>query len=103
MTYLESLITGRYLPETYPHCDPRVLHEPGECEYCDQRPEWQAERIANKVLFTNDPRNSALIEAYLKTGCFNQEYVPCPGMLARGDAIKVWGGNVAKRGGEPIA
>lgn len=99
MTYLESIITGKYFPVSYPHCDPRVLHQPGECEYCDMHPEWQAERIQNKVLFTSDPGNASLIEEFLKTGKLEGEFIPCPGMLARGDNIKIWGGNRAKRNG----
>jgi hypothetical protein len=97
VTYLESIITGKYLTETYPHCDPRVLHYPGLCDYCDMRADWQQERIQNGVLFTDDKRNAGLIEEFLKTGQFKEGLLPCPGMLARGDAIKIWGGNVAKR------
>jgi hypothetical protein len=36
----------------FPHCDQRVLHAPGECEYCDQRPDWQALREAWGIAFT---------------------------------------------------
>jgi len=99
--YLQSIITGKYLNKSYPHCDPRVLHAPGECEYCDHYPEWQQERVENKVLFTNDPRNAELVDAFLKVGRLEGEFVPCPGMLARGDAIKIWGGNRAKPAGTP--
>lgn len=94
--YMESMVTEKYLNETYPHCDPRVLHAPGECEFCDMHAAWQQDRIDNKMLFTNDPRNQALIEEFLKTGKLDGEFVPCPGMLARGDSIKIWGGNRAK-------
>jgi hypothetical protein len=97
VTYLESIITEQYLNETYPHCDPRVLHAPSECEYCDMHANWQQERLQSGVLFTNDERNKPLIEAFLTTGRFEGDLLPCPGMLARGDAIKLWGGNVAKR------
>lgn len=37
---------------TYPHCDPRVLHSPGQCIYCDEHKDWQEKRIADKVNFT---------------------------------------------------
>lgn len=37
---------------TFPHCDQRVLHAPGECEFCDACPEWQALRKAWGIAFT---------------------------------------------------
>lgn len=36
----------------FPHCDQRVLHAPGECEFCDGCPEWQALRKAWGIAFT---------------------------------------------------
>jgi hypothetical protein len=36
----------------YPHCDPRVLHAPGECKYCDMHPEWQDLRETWGINFT---------------------------------------------------
>lgn len=38
----------------FPHCDGRVLHKPGDCKYCDDRPQWQAYRIAMKINFTGE-------------------------------------------------
>ncbi len=38
----------------FPHCDPRVLHKPGDCEHCDTHPEWQAYRIAMGINFTGE-------------------------------------------------
>lgn len=35
-----------------PHCDPRVLHAPGECEHCDVYPDWQALRRQWGIAFT---------------------------------------------------
>lgn len=37
---------------SFPHCDQRILHAPGECEYCDGHPEWQQLRIDWCVCFT---------------------------------------------------
>ncbi len=68
---------------TFPHCDPRVLHAPGECEFCDMRPEWQELRQSWGINFTgkNDP-----------------EKVQCPAEKARGiDSINRWGGNRPKQ------
>ena len=38
--------------QQFPHCDARILHAPGECEFCDQHPEWQALRIHWGIAFT---------------------------------------------------
>lgn len=35
-----------------PHCDARILHAPGECEYCDAYPDAQLERTHLKIAFT---------------------------------------------------
>lgn len=37
---------------TIPHCDSRVLHDPSDCEYCGERPEWQAKRQELKIANT---------------------------------------------------
>lgn len=42
---------GPYAP-SYPHCDARVLHAPGDCIYCDHYPEAQQGRIARGENFT---------------------------------------------------
>lgn len=36
----------------FPHCDSRILHAPGECDYCDRHPEWQKLREAWEIAFT---------------------------------------------------
>ena len=36
----------------YPHCDPRVLHAPGLCKYCDQFADWQELRLAWGICFS---------------------------------------------------
>lgn len=50
------------LEESYffPHCDPTVLHAPGECEYCDKLPTLQKTRINLNINFTGerDPRKN---------------------------------------------
>ena len=66
----------------FPHCDPRILHAPGECEFCDRRSEWQALRVAWGIAFTGwEPEGNEL---------------PCPADYARGDTHKLWHGNQAK-------
>lgn len=72
---------------TFPHCDTRVLHAPGECEYCDRRPEWQAIRKAWNIAFTGHvPVTDA------RTPWWVQQ--PCPSDAARGTGqAHTWGGN----------
>ncbi len=78
----------------FPHCDQRVLHAPEDiCEYCNERPEWQALRLAWGIAFTG--------HSYDKDGkLFEDEYgnitQPCPAEAARGmESINSWHGNVA--------
>jgi hypothetical protein len=74
---------ANYKIPQFPHCDQRVLHAPGECEYCDGHSDWQALRAAWGIAFTN----------YQPDG----KELPCPAMYARGEAsINSWGGNVAR-------
>lgn len=66
----------------FPHCDPRILHAPNECEFCDMHPDWQELRIIWSIAFTGyEPEEKEL---------------PCPADYARGDNHKLWHGNVAK-------
>lgn len=72
-----------YLGQFPPHCDPRILHAPGDCEYCDKHPEWQALRLAWGIAFTGfEPEGTEL---------------PDPATHARGEAHCVWPGNKPKR------
>ena len=65
----------------FPHCDQRVLHAPGECEFCDEQPMWQYLRQAWGIAFTGyEPENKEL---------------PCPANYARGETVDYWPGNRA--------
>jgi hypothetical protein len=66
----------------FPHCDPRILHTPGECKYCDEHPDWQELRVVWNVNFT---------------GGKDPKLTQCPADLARGDSHKSWIGNVARQ------
>lgn len=70
---------------TMPHCDARVLHAPGECEYCDRYPDWQRLRQTWGVAFTgHDP---------------TPDQVPCPSTVIRPlDVINAWPGNRPENG-----
>jgi hypothetical protein len=70
-----------------PHCDQSVLHAPGECRYCDERPEWQALRVIWGVSFTGHP---VVADTGVK--------VMCPSDAARGiGGAHVWPGNTPKQ------
>ena len=66
----------------FPHYDPKVLHAPGECQYCDRRPEWQALRITWGIAFTGYEPSP------------EKKELPCPAWYARGENCQKWGGNV---------
>lgn len=69
----------------FPHCDARILHAPGVCEYCDEKPEWQQLRTVWGICFSGEnPTDS--------------QPIACPADLAvmfgqRGD-YNGWNGNV---------
>lgn len=65
--------------EEFPHCDNKVLHAPGQCEYCDEHPDWQHLRQVWGICFTGEP---------------NPNKIPCPAEQARPlESINKWGGN----------
>lgn len=69
-----------YKISQYPHCDQRVLHAPGDCEYCDKHPMWQALRKGWGISFTG----------YIPEGT----EVGCPSEAARPlEKIEAWPGN----------
>lgn len=67
----------------FPHCDPRILHAPESCEYCDMHPEWQYLRQMWGIAFTGwEP---------------DEKELPDPATHARGFAnLNAWGGNKAR-------
>ncbi len=66
----------------FPHCDPRILHAPEECEFCDMHPDWQVLRQYWGIAFTGyEPEGTEL---------------PDPATHARGDNINKWHGNIAQ-------
>ena len=75
MTIPEKWQTG-----VIPHCDQRVLHAPGECEYCDRLPDWQALREVWGIAFTgHEPQDGQIW---------------CPSELQRTvETINRWPGN----------
>lgn len=64
----------------FPHCDPSVLHAPGECEYCDVHPDWQILRDSWDMAFTGHQPA--------------ENQVPCPSDARRGTGgAHTWAGN----------
>lgn len=66
----------------FPHCDQRILHAPGECQFCDEHPDWQFLREMWGICFTG----------YTPEG----KELPCPADNTRGDKHKQWFGNTAR-------
>lgn len=75
----------------FPHCDQRVLHAPGECEYCDRHPDWQELRQVWGIAFTGHPPTCGE-DSWTKQ-------LPCPADYNRppgaGNDHRRWAGNVA--------
>jgi len=69
----------------FPHCDQRILHAPGECEYCDGHLEWQELRTAWGIAFTGHIPDGEWIK------------MPCPADADRpagsSSDHRRWGGN----------
>lgn len=65
---------------TAPHCDMAVLHQPGQCRYCDLFPEWQKLRKLWGIAFTGNVPET--------------HEVSCPSDQRRGMGMAhVWAGN----------
>jgi len=107
---------------TFPHCDQRILHAPGECEHCDTQQEWQELRQSWGIAFTGHTPKASQPECGAIYGDFGElnrcrqatghprtglyeghstatewETQPCPADAARppgspGDHRR-WGGN----------
>jgi hypothetical protein len=73
---------------TFPHCDIRILHSPGECEHCDNHKDWQMLRQVWGIAFTGWTPD--------------EKELPCPADHARGDVHTLWRGNQARKKGYDI-
>lgn len=74
-----------------PHCDQRILHEPGACWACDLYPDWQALRKKWGICFTGQSP---------MTGGLAWKELPCPADFNRPPDSKSdhrqWGPNQAQ-------
>lgn len=78
---------------TAPHCDPAVLHAPGTCRYCDEKPEWQALRQLWGICFTGQQ------PTIVREHDFAYELIACPSDIRRpGGLASRWPGNLADPG-----
>jgi hypothetical protein len=75
----------------FPHCDSRILHAPGECQYCDKYPGWQELRQMWHIAFTGKQPESLDEPRWTTKG----PVLPCPADYIRGDKHAIWGGNRA--------
>jgi hypothetical protein len=74
----------------FPHCDQRILHAPGECEFCDAHAEWQELRVAWGIAFTGHRPQTPEGMPWLAQ-------LPCPADFHRPQGSdsdhRRWGGN----------
>lgn len=77
----------------FPHCDPKILHKPGECTYCDSHPDWQELREVWGIAFTGHS-HERIEEIDWKGKKFTKVLIPCPSEQDRPlEVINKWGGN----------
>lgn len=100
--------------DRFPHCDQRVLHQPGECEFCDRHSEWQELREKWGIAFTGHSPGTVTWEEYTRsdgkrvavrvyvgnTDAHQRAVLPCPADFNRpptgeGSDHRRWVGNVA--------
>lgn len=79
---------------SFPHCDARVLHAPGECKFCDESGLQDVRRAWGIAFSGHKPE----VDEY------GRLEMTCPADLARpagsSSDYRQWGGNVPYRGAE---
>lgn len=68
----ETLESGRAFA---PHCDQRILHEPGKCWACDLYPDWQTLRVKWDIAFTGQEPTPRRVG---ELGFTERHILPCP-------------------------
>lgn len=74
----------------FPHCDPRILHAPGQCEFCDKYPVWQELREMWRIAFTGETP----VELRGVGQNHDGPVLPCPADYTRGNSHTKWTGNL---------
>jgi hypothetical protein len=83
-----------------PHCDAKILHAPGECQYCDDKPEWQELRQMWGIAFTGHS-NETIPYPDRNGNTIEKSLIPCPSEWDRPvEIINKWGGNIARPHGK---
>jgi hypothetical protein len=79
---------------TFPHCDSKVLHRPGECRFCDARPDWQELRRVWGIAYTGHSEETT--PGWDHDGnLVEKPKIPCPSEWDRPvERIHAWYGNV---------
>lgn len=81
-SFILDRTSSSYEIGSFPHCDPKVLHQPMECKYCDMHPDWQLLRDAWGINWT---------------GHYVDGKEKCPSEKARPlSIINRWPGNTAR-------
>lgn len=71
--------------DQFPHCDSKILHSPGTCEFCDRHPDWQELRQYQGIAFSDTPDETVV----------RDDLVPCPSTWHRPAELRdLWHGNV---------
>lgn len=84
-----------------PHCDPRILHAPGDCWACDLYPDWQALRVKWGIAFTGHQPEVVRQTADSQVIPVNvRRELPCPADFNRPPDSpsdhRQWGPNIAQ-------
>lgn len=84
------------LPTRAAHCDPLVLHQPGDCVHCDKYTDLQRHRLAAGIKFTGKDDRLVLGSPHY----VREDLMPCPAEVKRGADCQVWPGNAPKKEGD---
>jgi hypothetical protein len=80
--------------QQFPHCDPRILHDPKDnCQFCNEHEDWQELRKYWGIAFTGHSYDK---DGKLTMDEYGNFTLPCPAEFTRGmESINGWHGNVA--------
>ena len=83
----------KYVKQT-PHCDAKVLHKQGSCQFCDAHPEWQELRQIWGIAFTGHSEDTATAYDHQTGEEYQKPLIPCPSEWDRPvETIHNWHGN----------
>ena len=92
----------KYVKQT-PHCDAKVLHKQGSCQYCDMHPEWQELRQIWGIAFTGHSEDTVKAYDHATGVPYDRALIPCPSEWDRPvETIHDWHGNRPSMPGKPL-